>query len=494
MSTLPVSDHVAVTILVTANPPSVPSFSGGLIVGTSARLALGQRVVAVTRDTYASYYSASDPEYTALAKFFSQSPAPATAYAARWFTAAAAGYLTGGVHEALTPLKTITAGAFDVVVDATTINVTSLDLSGAATLAAVATLVQTKLHAGLAGTTCTYDATAAKFVVTSPTTGVSSQVGFATVTAGDTTTAGALGLSHAAGASRTVGIALETLTAALDAIKLFSSAWYAFATVSDCSFANHKLAADWAEANARPYFVTTNLPSAYAAPVAASGDAADIAQYANAKNYKRTFTMFSTDTLDAAVSAMARINAVDYTQPNSVITLKFKQLPGVAAEALTETQKQALDLNHCNYYATFGTFDMLGEGWMADGTFTDQVIGLDWLTAQAQTDVFAALATATTKIPQTDPGVFRIQKALEGSLRQARSNGLVAPGTWPATNAGLGEVDPGEFLEEGFYVYAQPVALQSSTARGLRAAPAISAIACGAGALHSVAITINFQP
>ena len=52
------------------------------------------------------------------------------------------------------------------------------------------------------------------------------------------------------------------------------------------------------------------------------------------KNYRRTFVIFSSDNPYAAASVFGRAFSVNFMGTNTTITLKFKQLPGIAAEDL----------------------------------------------------------------------------------------------------------------------------------------------------------------
>jgi hypothetical protein len=96
---------------------------------------------------------------------------------------------------------------------------------------------------------------------------------------------------------------------------------------------------------------------------------------------------------------------------------------------------------------------------------------------------------SATKVPQTDAGVNSILATISQRLDQAVANGLVAPGVWAAS--GFGVLNEGDFLSKGYYVYAPPVATQSSATRAQRRAPVIQAAIKLAGAIHFVDVIIN---
>ena len=100
-------------------------------------------------------------------------------------------------------------------------------------------------------------------------------------------------------------------------------------------------------------------------------------------------------------------------------------------------------------------------------------------------------ATAGSRIPQTDEGSGRLIMALTTFMEQVKAAGLCAPGTW--TFDGVGNIETGDPLPKGYYIYAAPVSTMTSADRAARKAPPISILVCGAGAIQYAAPTIIFQ-
>ncbi|MBU0376373.1 DUF3383 domain-containing protein, partial [Acinetobacter baumannii] len=75
---------------------------------------------------------------------------------------------------------------------------------------------------------------------------------------------------------------------------------------------------------------------------------ADLAYKLSKLNNGRVFSIFSGDTAHAAASVFGRAFSVNFNGTNTTITLKFKQLPGVAAEDLQVSQAKALKDKNCN--------------------------------------------------------------------------------------------------------------------------------------------------
>ncbi|EHK8616850.1 DUF3383 family protein, partial [Salmonella enterica subsp. enterica serovar Mississippi] len=129
------------------------------------------------------------------------------------------------------------------------------------------------------------------------------------------------------------------------------------------------------------------------------------------------------------------------------------------------------------------------QGVMSSGDFFDERHGLDWLQNYVQTNLYNLLYTSTTKVPQTDAGVTRLLSNVEQSMDQSVTNGLVAAGVW---NGGpIGQLNSGDTLTKGYYVYAQPLSEQAQADREARKAPVIQVACKLAGAVHFADVQIN---
>ncbi|EAO9242518.1 DUF3383 domain-containing protein [Salmonella enterica subsp. enterica serovar Waycross] len=216
----------------------------------------------------------------------------------------------------------------------------------------------------------------------------------------------------------------------------------------------------------------------------------DLAYKLKAAKYGRTFVQYSSSSKYAALSAFGRAFTVNFNGSNTTITLKFKQEPGSTYETLTTNQAAALDAKNCNMFVYYqNDTAILQQGVMSSGDFFDERHGLDWLQNYVQTNLYNLLYTSTTKIPQTDAGVTRLLSSVEQSMDQSVTNGLVAAGVW---NGGpIGQLDSGDTLTKGYYVYAQPLSEQAQADREARKAPVIQVACKLAGAVHFADVQIN---
>ncbi|HGY1290366.1 TPA: DUF3383 family protein [Raoultella ornithinolytica] len=282
--------------------------------------------------------------------------------------------------------------------------------------------------------------------------------------------------------------AVETLLQAVNASLQYTN-WYGLAIADSADLVEADVitvaAAIEASSLSRILAVTTDDVN-----VLVTGNTDNIGYKLKAASYSRTFWQYSSSSKYAAISAFGRAFTVNFTGNNTTITLKFKVEPGVTYETLTTAQASAIDAINGNVYVYYANDTaIIQQGVMANGDFFDERHGLDWLQNYVQTNLYNLLYTSTTKIPQTDAGVTRLMTNVEASLDQAVNNGLVAPGVW---NGGpIGQIESGDTLTKGYYVYADAVANQAQSDREARKSPVIQAALKLAGAIHYGDVQIN---
>ncbi|SSG07743.1 putative bacteriophage protein [Klebsiella pneumoniae] len=284
------------------------------------------------------------------------------------------------------------------------------------------------------------------------------------------------------------GGTVETLLQAVNASLQYTN-WYGLAIADSADLVEADVisvaAAIEASSLSRILAVTTADVN-----VLVAGNTDNIGYKLKAAGYARTFWQYSSSSKYAAISAFGRAFTVNFTGSNTTITLKFKTEPGITYETLTTAQAAAIDAINGNVYVYYANDTaIIQQGVMANGDFFDERHGLDWLQNYVQTNLYNLLYTSTTKIPQTDAGVTRLMTNVEASLDQAVNNGLIAPGVW---NGGpIGQIESGDTLTKGYYVYADAVANQAQSDREARKSPVIQAAIKLAGAIHYADVQIN---
>ena len=216
----------------------------------------------------------------------------------------------------------------------------------------------------------------------------------------------------------------------------------------------------------------------------------DLASKLRDLSYQRTFIEYSATARFAACAVFGRAFSVNFDGSNTTITLMFKEQVGVVSERLTAQEAATLKAKNCNVFALYNNGkSILQHGKMSGGWWFDERHGLDWLQNDMQTRVFNLLYTSKGKVPQTEQGISQISAQLVASLHQGTTNGLIAPGVWNAD--GFGQIERGDMLSTGYYVYRQPLADQPQSEREQRIAPLFQVAVKLAGAVHHADVIVN---
>jgi hypothetical protein len=294
-------------------------------------------------------------------------------------------------------------------------------------------------------------------------------------------------LSTSSGAYIAQGIAAESALAAATLFdQQFGQTWYAL-VIPDGVDADDIAVGTYIEGsnNKHVYGITTQEAGALS-----SVSTTDLPYLLAALKLTHTFVQYSSSNPYAVCSLLGRALTVDYNGNSTVITLMYKQEPGIVAESLTTSQAAALTSKNCNVFVNYdNNTAIVQNGVASSGDFIDTVTGVDWLAVTVMTALYNLLYTTTTKVPQTDAGTHLLVTTIHSILSQAVANGLLAPGTWNSN--GFGTLNQGDFLETGFYVFAPTVASQLESDRAARKSVPIQVAAKLAGAIHTIDVTIT---
>jgi len=445
-----------------------------------------------TLSAVATDFGTSSPAYFAATLWFEQNPQPQQLLIGRWAKTASAGQLFCGPLSAantlLTAWTSINNAAFKIQIDGgSLLSITALNLSSALSLAGVAGLIS----AVTTGAVCTYDAVNNRFVFTSNTTGATSTVSFLTAGASGTDISNQLNGRSMAGNGAYVanGIVAESaLAAAVIFDATFGQQWYGL-VIPEAVDADHTAVAGFIEAtNTKHYYGVTTQ----SAGVLVAATTTDIAFVLKALGYNKTCVQYSSTSAYAVMSYLARILPTDYAGNQTVITLMYKQEPGVTAENLTASQADSAASKNANIFVAYNNSTaIIQNGVSCSGQFTDTVVGADAFAISIQTALYNTLFTIPTKVAQTNRGMHILTTAVTGVCLQFVADGYLAPGQW--TSAGFGALNTNDNMP-GYYVYAPPVSTQSAAARAARIAVPIQVAAKLAGAVHTANVSIVVNP
>ena len=494
--TIPVKSIVAVSITIGASFPSRKGFGIlNCVTAETGTIGFAERIRSYgSADSVAADWPSNSEVVKLANSYFGQQPKPTDFRVSVRAEAAVAAELRGGsvVDNAanLALFVAISDGSFAISIDGNAEDITTIDFTGDTNLTDVAATIEAKLQAilTLPFPTSTVDYEDGRFFIRSGTTGATSLISFLTQVSPVTgTDIGSLLQMQQGEGTKTNGIDPETITESLDAIQQASSDWYGLIftkEVRDAAQVNGEdavvAAAAWVQARIKTFFNTSNDLD-----VLDSVTTNDIISLLNASSSTRTMSTFSSHTAEYPGASIAgRAFTVDFSQPNSTITLKFKQGPGITSENLSENDKSVLDSKRGNSFFEVGPDTVIyGESYMGGDFFFDEIHGTDWLTDAIEKEVFGYILSRPSKVPYSEAGTAALEQQTIKVLDEAVRNGLVAPG----------ETIDGVFLPNGYITTTIPVANVSQTEKDARQYNGLSFIALGAGAIHGAQIQAVFE-
>lgn len=470
MSTQPLPLSVFCDVQVTATPiaPVVPTFNQSLFTGTSTTIpSIGAnsrcRDYASVADAIADGFDPTDPEIIELGLYFAQSPAPQIGWLGR---------------QDLTALQTIVPAAGNEGTDYV--------------VGDLVVVVQGSAAGGIVEITAvdpdTGAATAAVVVSGEQGTGYSVANGLAT-TGGSGT-----------GFKVNITVVGETVLQAITACRLAQPAWYT-ASATNSTDADDIACAQFAQ-TATPqmqYLYGTQSASAL------NGTAGNVFSTIKGMNLSRAHGAYSTvqggaapNNLYIAGAIAGRAMGLNTGLANSNFTLDAKALTGIVTEPLSLAQinkfagtpGQSLGNNGNCYVNVANTYNFYIQGVNGNGTFFDQVLGLDMLAADAQLSVVTALATMNS-IPQDNGGQSILLSAVNGACARSAARGFLAGGTW--TGPTVLAVTAGTSLPLGYLAQSDLFTNQSAADRALRKGMPIYITVILAGSQQSFTIGIFVQ-
>lgn len=332
----------------------------------------------------------------------------------------------------LSTFTSISAGELTLTLGGFTHTLTGINLSGAGSLAAVATDIQTAINAYSAGgaawtaATVSYNATGlGSFNLISGATGT--DVIAVTVSMSEDL-AGPLG--WLTGAILSNGSSVQTLTQDLAALVTVSNNFGSFCLGFTSSQTEQNIidAATW------NYGLTPNVQFMFCWQVSA----------ANASSWRAAVAGIGgqTGTIASAIATeypemcpMILMAATDYTQPNSVQNYMYQQFnltPSVTTDAAANTY-DALLLNYYGQTQTSGQLiqfyqrGVMSGGQLVDPTDQNVYANEIWF-KDALADALMNLLLALPQIPASNKGVALILSQLQSIINQALNNGTIEVG------------------------------------------------------------------
>ena len=305
--------------------------------------------------------------------------------------------------------------------------------------------------------------------------------------------ASALGLDSASGGGIAQGQAAETIEGAMDAISGLDAGWYFVTVDSGIRLGSDLLSLSrWVQA--KTHMLALDVVDE---GVLTPNESTSLAAQLSALEQQRTFLVWSRTRDSKALSLAGRLSSVNFEGQNTLITPKFKSLPGTNPDIVTTAHKEELDRKWVGYYTRFGPDAIFAEGWTQAGDWIDVRYWLDWITKAMQTEVYTLLRQHPTRVPQTAEGLASIEAAIERVCEAGRRNGGIAPGRVSeaiANDIRLATNNPTfeGFLATGYLVAIGSIADQLQIDRDARRSPTIRVWLKGSGAMHHITIGLVF--
>jgi len=209
----------------------------------------------------------------------------------------------------------------------------------------------------------------------------------------------------------------------------------------------------------------------------------------------QTRCLFHTD-LDEGLLFLAgyfgRGLSVNFNGSATTQTMDLKPLVGVLPGDYSSADIIKAKEAGADIYVTYGGVPRTKTS--GENKFFDRVYNRLWMVGALKVAGFNTLATASTKIAQTEDGVDALKAAYIRVLELGVTNGFIAPS---AIQASTTFGDPEDFYanieQRGYYVYSQPVSKQLASERADRKAPLIQIAVQEAGAIHTSSLIININ-
>lgn len=393
--------------------PKVPS--NGLVELTSA-------------DDAAAYFGSTSEEYKRALFYFSfiskNISSPRKIQFARYAKTANPPRIYGSkVATLLSQFNAITAGTLTISAGGNTANLTDLNFSAAASLAAVATTLQTAIRAATGAqfttATVTYDAVAGAFNFVGSTPGAADISVTVTGTVNDISTKIGWGPS----AVFSPGVAVTTITDTLTNSAGGSSNFGSFLFMGAMTTADILEAANWNAAR--------NVEYMYVARCDDSNRVALGAALIGIGGTALTYAPVATEWDEMA--PMIVLAATDYTKRNAVQNFMFQQFDGLTAKVSTDALAADLDAVRINYSGvtqTAGQLISFYQRGVLGGGSTDPVdqntyANEMWLKDAARANLISLLL-ALSRVPANTEGRGQVIAILQDVIDRALFNGAIS--------------------------------------------------------------------
>lgn len=490
MPTLPITNVINVTIENTPTGLAIPNVNNLLLLTTESPSNLEVFGNYVSAAQGAGIYGTNSVTAAMLNAIFSQTPNPLSGDGqviiahTTGVSATSGHFVTESLTANLAAIIAVTNGDIKITVNAVVQNLANLNFSTCVVLADVAAVLQAALI------DCVVTASSTQITITSNKVGSSSTVAMAAYSGGGTDLSGgsyfAASSGTATGGANSSGETVAAAIARILPLQFFAG------VITNLNLEDGAISAVAAAVQAQDMLFLHHI----ATSTDIAGIATTIQQASETKTRLLPYLFGGQAAANLYKSAYAgRGYSQDFTGSNTSFTMHLKQLATITPDPVisgSETLYLACQTAGCDPYVSTQGFPMVSSTGGND-YFDNEYSNLAFKFA-LEIAGFNYLAGTNTKVPQTEPGMNGLKAAYIGICEQFVTNGELAPGSWGSSET-FG--DPQTFLnnimQNGYYVYSMPVALQTQAARAARTAPLVQIAAKRAGAIQqsTVIVIIN---
>jgi len=212
-----------------------------------------------------------------------------------------------------------------------------------------------------------------------------------------------------------------TMTATLNAILNESQAFYGVIT-AERDTTKQQAAAAWCLSNKKIY--ATSSSDSNIIDQASGVDTTSLAYIFNNASNDRVSLFYKSDAATKYTEAAYLGQMLAYIA--GTWTGNAKTLSGESVDDLTTTQETNAHAKKCNTYTEIGEVNVVRQGYVSNGEFTDIIVFVDWLEAKIQENVWNLMVNQQ-KIPYTDQGITLVENAITQILKVAQDNGAITP-------------------------------------------------------------------
>lgn len=342
--------------------------------------------------------------------------------------------------DTLVALQAITSGNFTVIFSGTSYATSGIDLSSATSLSQVTSLIDAAVasaHPPIAVLYATsYDPVRNRFFeVNNSTSGASNTLGYSSSSSGNL--AALLQLTQATGAVISNGSDVQTLTENLDSLKGdFTdqfSIYFVDSFAGGTTPAKNLELAQWVSDQGDKFW---SVIWSNEVALRSLTDTTSIWYLVNQAgiNNCSIFDEVLYNNSDRVSAAAGIFASVDLTQPNSAITLAWKQQDGLLPSVTNTSVASILDTKGINYYGKVAftgaalTQDFFYPGAISGKwTFVDNLVGAVWIAYQCQFQT-ADLFLSVGQVPIDPDGQGQVRSGLNVAMEGSKANGIIVTG------------------------------------------------------------------